>query len=91
MNIAERLYLDLLQLGVEVVLDDRTERIGYKLNDADLIGFPYELIVGNRSLAGTVELKNRKTGEVIDLKIASAANSISKVVHDRLKEVNASA
>ncbi len=62
---AQTLYETLLQAGVEVLWDDREERAGVKFNDADLIGAPYQLVIGEKGLAqGTVELKERKTGTV---------------------------
>lgn len=52
------------QLGFEVAIDDRDERAGVKFADADLIGWPLQIIVGKRGLAeGKVELKRRRTGE----------------------------
>ena len=61
---AERLWRELAAAGVETLLDDRDERAGIKFNDADLIGWPLQLIVGKRGLAeGMVELKDRATGE----------------------------
>ena len=55
---------ELAAAGIEVVFDDRAERPGVKFADNDLMGFPYQLIVGKRGLAnGTVELKCRATGE----------------------------
>ena len=52
------------QRGVEVVIDDRDERAGVKFNDADLIGWPFQVVVGKKGLAeGVVELKVRATGE----------------------------
>src|SRR5262245_1768708 len=61
---AERLYAELRDLGLEVLWDDRDERAGVKFNDADLIGAPYQLVIGDKGLAdGMVELKIRKTGE----------------------------
>jgi len=62
MNIGLTLYDGLQEAGVETVLDDRPERMGFKLGDADLIGYPYKLIVGNRVTEGCVELKDRKIG-----------------------------
>lgn len=67
---AETLYNDLTAQGIEVLLDDRDERAGVKLSDAELIGIPYFLVVGSRGLKNkTVELKSRQTGqtEVLDL------------------------
>ena len=61
---AENIYYELQAHGIEVVLDDRDERAGVKFKDADLIGFPLRIIVGQKNLvSGKVELKIRKTGE----------------------------
>ena len=61
---AERVYADLRERGVEVVLDDRGERAGVKFNDADLVGYPVQVVVGRRGIeAGTAELKLRSSGE----------------------------
>lgn len=60
---SQRLYEDLTGAGLEVLWDDRDERAGVKFNDADLIGTPYHLIIGEKGLAqGTVEVKERRTG-----------------------------
>jgi prolyl-tRNA synthetase len=57
---AEKLYTDLIAARVEVILDDRDERPGVKFKDADLVGFPLRVGVGEKSLAkGEVELKPR--------------------------------
>jgi prolyl-tRNA synthetase len=62
---AHQLYDALGQAGIEVLWDDRDERAGVKFNDADLIGAPYQVVIGDKSLAqGMVELKERKTGQV---------------------------
>jgi prolyl-tRNA synthetase len=59
-----RLYAELQTAGLEVLWDDRDERAGVKFNDADLIGAPFQVIVGEKGLAeGKVEVKTRKTGE----------------------------
>jgi prolyl-tRNA synthetase len=60
----ERIYLELAALGVEVLLDDRDESAGVKFADADLMGFPVQLVVGRRGVdAGTIDLKLRATGK----------------------------
>jgi prolyl-tRNA synthetase len=65
-EVAEQLYADLRAAGVEVLFDDRDERPGVKFNDADLIGLPLRLTVGERGLAkGGVELKRREGKEAI--------------------------
>jgi prolyl-tRNA synthetase len=63
-EVAERLYAELAAAGVEVLYDDREESPGVKFNDADLIGVPLRLTVGERALKrGGVELKRRDAAE----------------------------
>ena len=81
---AQELYEGLSVAGVEVLWDDRDERAGVKFNDADLIGLPYHLVIGDKSLAqGTVELKDRKTGEVTRLVPERLVPTVTKLIHDR--------
>ena len=70
---AEDLYSKLTAAGVETLYDDRDERGGVKLGSMDLIGLPWQLIVGPRGIAaGTVELKRRATDEREELSVESA-------------------
>jgi prolyl-tRNA synthetase len=70
---ADGIYGQLRAAGVETLYDDRDERGGVKLGSMDLIGLPWQLIVGPRGVAaGTVELKRRSTGERQELSIESA-------------------
>ncbi|GJL50857.1 MAG: proline--tRNA ligase [Nitrospirales bacterium] len=63
-KVTQTLYAELQQANIEVLLDDRDERAGVKFNDADLIGAPYQVIIGDKGLAqGTIDLKERKSGE----------------------------
>ncbi len=65
---AEDLYGRLQEQGVDVIWDDRVESPGVKFKDADLIGFPFQIVVGARGLkSGQVELKNRRTGKKDDI------------------------
>jgi len=58
-----RLYTDLSAEGFEVLWDDRDDRAGVKFNDADLIGAPFQIVIGDKGLAnGVVELKVRRSG-----------------------------
>lgn len=67
--------------GVDVIFDDRAERPGVKFADNDLMGFPYQVIVGKRGLAnGTVELKCRATGEREDVALAEVAHRAADLV-----------
>lgn len=62
---AEDIYNRLSEKGVEVILDNRDERAGVKFKDADLLGIPFQIVVGEKGLnRGIVELKNRATREV---------------------------
>lgn len=66
--VAQNIAESLCELGFEVVIDDRDERPGVKFADADLIGWPLQVIVGKRGLAeGKVEIKRRQTGERGDI------------------------
>jgi prolyl-tRNA synthetase len=75
---ANSLYEELRAAGVETLYDDRDERGGVKLGSMDLIGLPWQVIVGPRGIAaGTVELKRRSTGEREELSIESALARLS--------------
>ncbi|NGM16887.1 proline--tRNA ligase [Xiamenia xianingshaonis] len=76
--VAEKLARDLAELGVEVVIDDRKERPGVKFADADLIGWPIQVVVGKRGLAeGNVEVKRRSTGERRDVSLTTLEEMVS--------------
>ena len=76
---ADDIYAKLTAAGVETLYDDRDERGGVKLGSMDLIGLPWQLIIGPRGLAaGTVELKNRRSGEKLELSIADALGRLTK-------------
>ena len=63
-DFCERLYAELEKQNYDVYFDDRNERPGVMFADAELIGIPYQIVVGAKNLANnTVEFKNRITGE----------------------------
>ena len=69
---AEQIAGKAAELGFEVVIDDRNERAGVKFADADLIGWPLQVVVGKRGLAeGKVEIKRRRTGERRDVELTT--------------------
>ncbi|EDP63781.1 Prolyl-tRNA synthetase [alpha proteobacterium BAL199] len=73
----EGLYGKLLKAGIEVLMDDRDERPGAKLAGMDLIGLPWQVVVGPRGLAnGIVEMKNRKTGAKDEMTPDAALNRL---------------
>jgi len=65
--LANSIYNELNDKKAEVVLDDRDYKPGFKFKDWDLIGIPYMIIVGRRANEGIVEVKNRHTGEKVEL------------------------
>jgi prolyl-tRNA synthetase len=76
---AEALYEEALKAGINVLLDDRADSAGVKLKDADLIGVPLRLIVGERKLAeGKVEFRRRSEPASEDLLIGNALSSIKE-------------
>jgi prolyl-tRNA synthetase len=77
-QVCEDLYQKLGNAGVEVLYDDSEERAGAKFSTFDLIGLPWQVIAGPRGLAnGQVEIKNRKTGERVNLSPEAALNKFT--------------
>jgi len=77
-RMAERIARELVGIGFEVAIDDRDERAGVKFADADLIGWPLQVIVGKRGLEnGTIEVKLRRTGEKLDVPLSTLVELMS--------------
>ncbi|MBX5437101.1 MAG: proline--tRNA ligase [Alicyclobacillaceae bacterium] len=81
MQVAKSLYHRLRAAGVDVLLDDRDERPGVKFKDADLIGLPVRITVGNKVAEGAVEVKLRRTGDVQVLPVEQAFETVLGLVH----------
>jgi len=78
MRIAESIYDDLLNEGIEVLLDDRDARAGVKFADAELIGIPIRVTIGPKGIAdGVVEVTAREDGEMNLIKIEDVVSNIS--------------
>ena len=79
--VVEKLVGELAAADLEVLLDDRKERPGVKFADADLIGIPYQVILGKRGVAnGMAEVKVRETGERFDVPLDEVAVWLSERV-----------
>jgi prolyl-tRNA synthetase len=79
MDVAEEMYTALEEKGFEVLLDDRDERAGVKFKDADLIGIPWRIIIGEKNLKESlVEIKERRTGTVERIALDQAPEAIAK-------------
>lgn len=80
MKLAEKIYAELEQQGVDAILDDRNERPGVKFKDSELVGFPIRIGIGEKSLArGEVELKPRG-GALIAVKAELAVGEVGKIL-----------
>ncbi len=79
--VGEEVYESLQKAGIEVLYDDRKESAGVKFADADLIGLPIRLTIGNRSLKeGKVEVKIRETGETTSFLVADLADEVKNEI-----------
>lgn len=67
MALGEELYAKLQEAKIEVMFDDRKDRFGSKMKDAELIGFPYTIIIGKELINGEVQIFNRKTKDKIQV------------------------
>jgi len=82
---AEQLYQNLLETGVEVLYDDRDETPGVKFKDADLIGIPLRVTLGEKNLKkGLVEIKKRRTGEILLVKKKEAVSKIKEIIDQEM-------
>ncbi|MCX8118555.1 MAG: proline--tRNA ligase [Desulfobacterota bacterium] len=82
---AEELYQALLQQNIEVLFDDRDETPGTKFKDADLIGIPLRVTLGEKNLKkGLVEIKKRRTGEILLVERAEAVSRIQRIVEEEM-------
>jgi prolyl-tRNA synthetase len=77
-------YAKLERAGLSVLYDDTDERAGAKFASMDLIGLPFQLIVGPKGLkTGEVEIKERKTGERVTLTVEAALRKLSDLISAR--------
>ena len=77
---AETLYEMLGKNGIETILDDRKERFGFKMSDAELIGFPFTIIVGKEMENNQVQIMVRKTGEMITVNTEEVMQKLQALI-----------
>lgn len=82
MEIANKLYDELNNAGIDTLLDDRDERPGVKFNDLDLLGIPIRITLGKKLSENKVEFKLRKENESIDLDLNDVVNHIKEYLHE---------
>lgn len=84
-RVADELYASLQEAGVEVVLDERSERAGVKFKDADLIGFPLRITVGPKALEeGCAEFRWRDTGQAVMVPLDQVVPKVLEGIQERL-------
>lgn len=77
-EVAEKLYAELNQSGIETLLDDRDERAGVKFKDADLIGIPYRIVPGRSLKSGKVEVVERATHKSHEILIEQVNSTLKQ-------------
>ena len=80
MALGEKIHDELESQGVEVMLDDRKERIGVKFNDRDLIGIPLRITVGKKANENVIEFSTRREMENVEMSSEEAINRIVEEV-----------
>jgi prolyl-tRNA synthetase len=87
-EIAEKLYTELNQAGIETLLDDRNERAGVKFKDADLIGIPYRIVTGRAIANGKVEVVERATRQSQEIAIDEVVTTLKQWITAAIKVKN---
>ncbi|MFN3396699.1 MAG: proline--tRNA ligase [Thermodesulfovibrionales bacterium] len=82
-EVAEHLYTSLKGKGIEVLIDDRDERAGVKFKDADLIGIPTHIVIGEKNLKeGFIEIKDRRTKKAEKVKVEEISEYLPSSLSD---------
>lgn len=80
-GVAEKLYQDFLDAGIDVLFDDRKVRAGFMFSDMELIGIPHRIVIGDRNLdTGLVEYKSRLASETSEVPLAEIVAFIANLV-----------
>ena len=83
MATTERLYQELSDLGIEVLMDDRDKKTspGVKFADMELVGIPHRIVISDRGLkAGTIEYKNRRSEESENIEIDNIVSFLAEAI-----------
>ena len=81
LNAGNELYKKLNEMGIDALIDDRTERAGVKFNDMDLIGIPLRITVGKKIGDNVVELKLRNSDEVKECNVENVIDEIKEIIN----------
>jgi len=80
LSLGNKLYEEFNKLGIDTLIDDRTERAGVKFNDIDLIGIPIRITVGKKASNNIVEIKRRDSDEVIECSMDNIVEKINEMI-----------
>jgi prolyl-tRNA synthetase len=83
---AEKIYVELLAAGIDVLLDDRPDRPGAKFKDADLMGFPLRIVCGRGVADGTIEIKWRSEAQSRNIRIDAAPRHVASEIQEARKK-----
>ncbi len=84
-EIAQKLYTELNQVGIETLLDDRDERAGVKFKDADLIGIPYRIVTGRAIANGKIEVVERATRKSQEIAIDEVTATLKQWITEAIE------
>ncbi len=86
----DRIFEELSKAGIDVLYDDRDERAGVKLNDADLVGFPFQIRIGPKKLKeGKIEFYDRATRQAEEVAIGAAVELAIKRIDEAVQKLDA--
>ena len=81
-KIADEIYSSISSLNIEILYDDKSDNAGVKFSRMDLIGLPFQIIVGNKTISDNlIEVKNRKTGETLEVKTENISSKIKELIY----------
>ena len=81
-KIADEIYSLISSLNIEILYDDKSDNAGVKFSRMDLIGLPFQIIVGNKAISDNlIEIKNRKTGEALEVKTENISSKIKELIY----------
>lgn len=82
----DKLYNTLNEMGIDTLIDDRTERAGVKFNDIDLLGIPVRITIGKKISDNVLEIKTRAEDNVIECKVDETVNAVKNIIENLLKK-----
>ncbi len=87
MEISNKIYEELLSKNIDVAIDDRDETVGVRMNDVDLVGIPFKIIVGKKAISqNTIEVKRRDNGQTYEIPISEAVEKIISMIKEEYKK-----